>query len=56
MYRDRGITFRFVADLSTREAAVESGEIQAAMAIEATDFARFLMAPAQPRFPTQPCW
>ena len=34
------LTFRFVADLSTREAAVESGEIQAAMAIEATDLAR----------------
>jgi peptide/nickel transport system substrate-binding protein len=34
------ITFRFVSDLSTREAAVESGELHAAMAIEATDLAR----------------
>jgi peptide/nickel transport system substrate-binding protein len=34
------ITFRFVGDLSTREAAVENGELTAAMAIEATDLAR----------------
>jgi hypothetical protein len=39
------ITFRFVSDLSTRIAAVEKGEMQAAMAVEATDLARLKANP-----------
>lgn len=43
--RIQEITFRFVSDLSTRMAAVEKGEMQVAMAVEATDLSRLKVNP-----------